>query len=174
MRISQVIVGRSVRKITLVRAFVGKILYFPDETTSKDLIILFDQLVWLQEKCEKDPGFRAKFGLYLKVLAYILKNMNLSQGQITSNQINNLSNKFKRNLVGFAYEKRNIKPQIRALMSKIEVRPPKSLGVPKKQLPPEQYIGIGYRDKGTAKNPAFDGSPSWQEVASNNFKELEK
>jgi hypothetical protein len=27
-------------------------------------------------------------------------------------------------------------------------------------------IGKGYGDKGTAKNEAVDGSPSWQEVAS--------
>lgn len=34
------------------------------------------------------------------------------------------------------------------------------------QPPPVRYIGVGYRDKGTAKNNAVDGSPSWQVVAS--------
>jgi len=28
------------------------------------------------------------------------------------------------------------------------------------------YIAKGYTDKGTAKEPAIDGSPAWQEVAS--------
>lgn len=32
--------------------------------------------------------------------------------------------------------------------------------------PPLRYIGVGYRDKGTAKDITIDGSPSWQEVAS--------
>ena len=32
---------------------------------------------------------------------------------------------------------------------------------------PKAFIGKGYGDHGTAKNPAFDGSPSWQEVAMN-------
>jgi hypothetical protein len=31
-------------------------------------------------------------------------------------------------------------------------------------LPPKLYIGKGYTDKGTARNPALDGSPPWQEV----------
>lgn len=38
----------------------------------------------------------------------------------------------------------------------------------KRNPPPQRYIGVGYRDKGTAKDLTIDGSPSWQEVASNN------
>jgi hypothetical protein len=38
--------------------------------------------------------------------------------------------------------------------------------VSNRKLPPKRIIGIGYRDKGTARDPAIDGSPSWQEVAS--------
>jgi hypothetical protein len=30
---------------------------------------------------------------------------------------------------------------------------------------PPNRIGVGYRDHGTARDVAFDGSPSWQEVA---------
>lgn len=33
-----------------------------------------------------------------------------------------------------------------------------------KRLPPERRIGVGYKDKGTARNLAEDGTPSWQEV----------
>lgn len=32
--------------------------------------------------------------------------------------------------------------------------------------PPLAYIGVGYRDKGTAADVSFDASPSWQDVAS--------
>jgi len=31
---------------------------------------------------------------------------------------------------------------------------------------PKRYIGVGYKDSGTKRDSAFDGSPSWQEVAS--------
>ena len=34
-----------------------------------------------------------------------------------------------------------------------------------KAPPPERYIGVGYKDHGTCSNPAYDGSPSWSEVA---------
>lgn len=30
---------------------------------------------------------------------------------------------------------------------------------------PQRYIGVGYRDKGTAADVSMDGTPSWQEVA---------
>jgi hypothetical protein len=35
--------------------------------------------------------------------------------------------------------------------------------IPRKRV--ERYIGVGYKDKGTCRNPSFDGSPSWQRVA---------
>jgi len=31
--------------------------------------------------------------------------------------------------------------------------------------PPKRRIGVGYRDQGTRRNLAHDGSPAWQEVA---------
>lgn len=34
--------------------------------------------------------------------------------------------------------------------------------------PPKRFVGVGYRDAGQARNPAYDGSPSWQEVALSN------
>lgn len=34
--------------------------------------------------------------------------------------------------------------------------------------PPRRFVGVGYRDSGHRRDPAFDGSPSWQEVASQN------
>lgn len=33
--------------------------------------------------------------------------------------------------------------------------------VPQAPLP-KRFIGVGYKDKGTCRNPAFDGSPGWQ------------
>jgi hypothetical protein len=37
-----------------------------------------------------------------------------------------------------------------------------------KRIPPKAYIGVGYKDKGSRRVSAIDGSPSWQEVASHN------
>jgi hypothetical protein len=32
-------------------------------------------------------------------------------------------------------------------------------------VPPKRFIGVGYKDKGSRRDPAFDGTPSWQETA---------
>lgn len=36
----------------------------------------------------------------------------------------------------------------------------------RRKPPPLRRIGVGYRDHGTARDVAYDGSPTWQEVAS--------
>jgi hypothetical protein len=48
----------------------------------------------------------------------------------------------------------------------------RSLGIPTKQIPPKPYIRVGYKDKGTRRDPSWDGSPSWQEVAMANTEKL--
>lgn len=51
----------------------------------------------------------------------------------------------------------------------------RSQWIPPKRV--ERYIGVGYKDKGTRRNPALDGSPSWQTVAatlSNREREAEE
>lgn len=40
--------------------------------------------------------------------------------------------------------------------------------------PPKRFIGVGYRDQGNARDVAFDGSPSWQEVAGAQFLSFER
>lgn len=40
------------------------------------------------------------------------------------------------------------------------------------KLPPQKYIGVGYKDKGTRRDPSTDASPAWQEVASNPLSSL--
>jgi hypothetical protein len=35
-----------------------------------------------------------------------------------------------------------------------------------KSVKNKRFIGVGYKDKGSRKDKAVDGSPSWQEVAS--------
>lgn len=39
-----------------------------------------------------------------------------------------------------------------------------------KLLPPKRYIGVGYKDKGNLRFSYYDGSPSWQEIASSSEK----
>jgi len=163
---TRVVYGKNLKRVTLQRALVSLFAHYPEEVSYKHLLLLFDNMIWLEEKCHKDPSFKSKFGITLKVLAYILKNMNFSAHKISKSQIQNLSRSFQRNLKHFSLDKRNTKQPLSQMWKRVEVRPTQSLGVPKKNLPPERYIGIGYRDKGTAKKPWLNGNHSWQEIAS--------
>lgn len=167
----QVIYGRGLKRISLQRVLVAKVSYYPERVTMNDLLVLFDNILWCQDKCEKDPTFRDKYGLYLKVLAYIMKQ-NRVPPSLSYTYVKSLSNSFLKNLSGFLWEKRNTLPSDKQLRSKYEVRPSKQLGVELRKLPAPNYIGVGYRDKGTAKKPWLDGSPSWQEVAMRPIKEV--
>lgn len=48
----------------------------------------------------------------------------------------------------------NVKNVLRRVNLKLRKRPP-----------PKRFVGVGYRDHGTARDVATDGSPTWQEVA---------
>jgi hypothetical protein len=160
----QVTYGRRLKRMTLQRALVAKISFFPKLINYQDILVLFDNLLWCQQKCNQDPFFSEKFGLYLKVLAYIQKRENF-QENMTERQLQRLSNSFLNNLEGFSLKERNTKSVLRSIMSKVQVRASKSPGKLTKTLSPAAYIGVGYRDKGSARIPHLDGSPTWQEVA---------
>jgi hypothetical protein len=127
-------------------------------------LVLFDNLLWCQDKASSDPQFQEKYGLHLKVLARILKENSVPE-ELTLRYLKQLGNSFLKNLEGFLWNKRNILPTEKQLKGRFEVRSGKQSGTPLSQLPAPTYIGKGYRDKGTAKKPWIDGSPSWQEVA---------
>jgi hypothetical protein len=172
----QVIYAKRLKRMTLQRALVSRLVHFPEKFSHRDLLALVDNMLWFQDKCKRDPDFAKKFGVTLKVLTYCLKQKlgrqvtNLKS--VTLTRIKYLSNVLKYNLEGFYFPKRNTANQYKQVSSLFEVRPSKTQGVLKSQLPPEKYIAKGYRDKGTAKIPELDNSPSWQEVASQPFGSL--
>jgi len=46
-----------------------------------------------------------------------------------------------------------------------------------KRCPPVRFIGVGYKDKGTRRDTAVDGSPGWKEIGtffSNQEREAEE
>lgn len=143
---------------------VSKLVWEPEEITLEEILIIFDNLLFLQEFCERDFNFYKKFGKSLEDLAKILKKVNFSETHNLLSKVQRAAKLIKRVLEGFLYPVRNYKNQYRLQRSLVQVKN-FTLGVTVKQLPPKKVIGKGYTDKGTAKNPAIDGSPSWQEVA---------
>jgi hypothetical protein len=128
-------------------------------------LVLFDNILHLQELASKDPHFNDKFGRPLEVLASLLKEMRINNG-LTQNQLKRLSNRFLEDLGSFLIPARHFEHVHQHIQGKVQFLVNKSLGTPNASIRPTAYIGIGYRDKGTARKPWLDGSPSWQEVAS--------
>lgn len=167
----QVIYGRNIRRITLQRTLCSLIAFFPEKVSPVHLLVLYDNILRLQDLAKKDPSFAEKFGLYLKVQAYILQH-HRGPNPLDPNSVRTLSDSFLRNIGGFLLEERHTMNELKRHMQSVEVRPSRSLGVDKSKLKPPRYIGVGYRDKGTARRPWIDGSPSWQEIARTPLKSL--
>jgi hypothetical protein len=161
--VARVTYSATVRRITLQRYLVSRIIHEIGEVSFSEILVLYDNILWCEEKARKDPGFRRKFGEDLMILAKILKETRFSL-QSFPHTLRVLSIKLKANLENFSFPKRNI-PGIRIhVRGKFHVLPYRESGIPKNQIPPKPYIGIGYKDKGNRRDPAFDASPSWQEV----------
>jgi len=126
--------------------------------------VLFQNQLWLQQKCLSDQVFQKKYGDFVLNLNKILKNTNISRG-FTEGAVSSLRLKLKE-IHENLYPQRNLPQVILKVKESFYTKAYKPLGIETKLLPPKRFIGIGYRDKGTARKPEEDGSPSWQEVAS--------
>lgn len=130
-----------------------------------DLIhVMFQNQLWLEQKCLTDKEFAKIFGRNLELLSSNLKQINFSRG-LTEGAISSLKTKLRECLTEFIYPMRNMSHIELLVRNSFYTRPYKEAGIPTKHLPPKRFVGIGYRDKGTARDPAEDASPRWQEVS---------
>lgn len=156
---------KGVKRVTLQRALVSKVVHFPEKVSRLDFLILYDNLLYIQDLAVRDENFRRKFGKSLEVLTKHLRGFRLTSKTSVLN-VRKLSDLIRRSLDGFYFPLRNTTTEIKKAERMYRITPFISLGRDKKTLPPKAYIGKGYGDHGTAKDPAKDNSPSWQEVAS--------
>jgi hypothetical protein len=155
--------SRKLRRITLQRLLVTKLVYFKEEVTYKEVLVLYDNQVWCLEKNLKDQSFHRKFNSSLEELSKILTEIKFNENSIPS-AISRLSLEL-RSLEGFLFPKRNFRGTWKYVVGKFEILSCKPTGIPSKCIPPKPYIGVGYKDKGNYRNQALDGSPGWKTVA---------
>lgn len=158
-----VVVKPNVKRITLQRGILS-LIFHGKEVTIDHIHVLFQNQLWLEQKSSKDKGFAEVFGRDLETLSSVLKRTNFSRG-LTEGAISSLKIKLRSELAEFVYPVRNLAGIELKVNQSFYTKAYKEAGILTKQLPPKQFIGIGYRDKGTAKEPAQDGSPRWQEIA---------
>lgn len=163
--ISKVVrISAKAKRITLQRWLLGRLLFDTEEFSLTDLCCLFENQIWLEKKVQTDPDFNLKFGKSLEDLSILLKEINFRQ-EYSIRALTRLRERVKDNLQDFILPSRNyvsLKPKMRGMFL---LEPSSPLGKLTKLIPPKARIGIGYRDKGSARDLAYDGSPRWQEVA---------
>jgi hypothetical protein len=157
----RVIYARHVKRITLQRVLCSKLAFEKEKFIMKDLLVIFDNMLYLQTMAEKDENFNRKFGSALEALYEILKKTRMTHTP-TKVGMNRLSQEL-RGLTEFLIPYRNLKHTESHFKGKYEVRQGTKLGILKANLPAKRFIGIGPRDKGTARNLALNGEPRWQE-----------
>jgi hypothetical protein len=156
--------GRNLRRITLQRFIVSKMVWHPDRVTFPELLALYDNQLWLEDKARKDPGFLSKFGGFLENLSTLLKGTRITYKTMNPS-LHRLSKELREAVEGHLIPERNLSTTENHVRGRFHVTPTKDSGIPTRELPPVKVIGKGYRDKGTYRDPAWDGSPSWQELA---------
>lgn len=158
----QFIYRKGIRRITLQRFLVTKLVRHPGTITLLEVLVLYDNLLWCNAKANADPKFSEKFGKTLEILTETLKENRIG------NRLRNLrkiSLKLKELLPeSFLFPERNVTSIQKVLRDAVFVVGGE-LGKPNTSFPPRNFIGKGYRDHGCLRNTAWDGSPSWQEVA---------
>lgn len=159
---------QGVRRILLERTLISKIVFFPEEVSRIDILVLYDNLLHCQDIAAKNENFIEKFGTALEVLTKILKGFQYSN-KTDLKSIRKLGAILEEKLQGFYLPKRNTLTELAKLKDSYFIKPYSTPGTPLSELPPDKYIGKGYADHGTARDPAIDGSPSWQEVASSDI-----
>lgn len=156
---------KNTKQITLVRNIIAALVYESRGICLEDTLVLYDILPSLIEKAEKDEQFKKSHG----------------SGLITTYEI--IKNSFNPTKFPYKPRKRVIEKLQESLQGWIPTRQaylgwkgnftreqayeviPQGLNLRLLKVFKERSrIGVGYRDKGCRKDPAFDGSPSWQEV----------
>lgn len=165
MSLSQFVqISPKAKRIYLQRFLLSKFSHFRETTEMRDLCCLFENQLWLERKCLSDTDFSKKFGRDLESLSIILQEINF-RTETSSKAIDRFSRKLQENLSSLCLPKRNYKEAFKLCNGLYSLKDSRTQGKLKKTIPPKSRMGIGYRDKGSARDLAFDGSPTWQEVA---------
>jgi hypothetical protein len=169
----KVLIRRGVNRYKLFRFFVSKVIHDEEGLHLDEFILLFE--LFFEFDRMEDPNFKGNL-TNLRNYCFLQFLKELQKNKIFPYQPQEETRKkWKDFTPSVAYSERayfRIKGQNRnrdfRLVMKDTLLP--------RRIPAKPYIGIGYKDKGSRRDSAVDGSPKWQEVAtynSNRESELE-
>lgn len=156
---------KGTKLITLYRNLLAAIVYEQGGVSIEEILVLYDLALKMEEKREKDPAFSEKYGSWLITTFQFLDK--LGPKVFPFHCPESLRVQGEHFLIPYlpsrqAYFgwKRN---PVRTTPARILLRNPLA---PPPKIAAKRFLGVGYRDKGSRRDPAKDGSPSWQDVAS--------
>jgi len=157
-----VLIKRGVNRYKLFRYLSSKVILDEEGLHLDEFLCLFELYYQLSES--QDPNFSENLQnirneSFEKFIKFLSKVKIFPYQPHESSRLS-----FQELAVAVSYDKRSyhrIKGQNRnkdfRLVFKDTLLP--------RRAPAKAYIGIGYKDKGSRREPALDGSPKWQEVA---------
>jgi len=144
-----------------LRFLVSKLSYEEEGLTAPEVSILMELTLRTDRMIQKDFNFR-RWILPLQEIKNLISGLRPGESRR-----NGLRQKFLAlgtagiYLILSPFEYFGMKGQERPGVARIEWSLPRL-----RRFPPKPYIGVGYKDKGNLRNKCHDGTPSWQEVAS--------
>lgn len=163
---------KGIKRITVFRFLTAKLLYEEEGLHLDEYIVLFE--LYYSLYTSEDPGFVRKYRKWFERTQPFFDDLTKAKSFPVRLE--------KSSHTEQAYQE-FLSPVIPTKRSYFGLRGQKNLrqsyslklnsALPVQKIPPKSYIGVGYRDKGSRKDVARDGSPAWQEVASH-FTELER
>lgn len=157
----KVIVNRGTNRFKLFRFLLSRIKYSRDGFHLDDYLCFWQ--IYLEMIESKDPKFQKRIQLLqdenLLELMYQLQDIRVFPYNPRDSTISKLDS------LPLVYHSRSFFGMERAGWSK-HYRLSFNSRLVRRRVPPVPYIGVGYKDKGSRRDVANDGSPTWQIVAS--------
>lgn len=152
-------IKKGTNRVVLLKFLLAKLIYSAEGMNLEEYLLIFHLYFELLDT--RDPLFQAKYKNHFERIGSLLVKMNgikvfpIIPKDGTKNEIIRYLENFlptAREFFGLAGQ-RDLRNCFRLVLNDtIVIQAP----------PPKRFIGVGYKDKGTCRDPAFDGSPGWQ------------
>lgn len=162
-------IKKGIKKKDLFRFLLAKMLYEREEGLHLDeFLVLWELYLQLLETNSKDPSFREKYEDFFRNSFMFFRELG-SQKEFP------IRIEDSGNLQYLERISQVLEPMLPTRSAYFGLKGQKSLKsgfslvfqneILSRKIPEGRRIGVGYRDKGSRRDPAFDGSPDWREIA---------
>jgi hypothetical protein len=168
-------IKKGIKKKDLFRFLLAKMLYEREEGLHLDeFLVLWELYLQLLEVLSKDPSFREKYELFFQN-SFVFFNELGNQKEFPIRIEENENSQYLERI------SKVLEPMLPTRSAYFGLKGQKSLKsgfslifqeeLLERKVSAPRRIGVGYRDKGSRRDPAFDGSPDWREVAASRQEE---